>query len=58
MKKLKQILEISGAKKNDENIKNKDLLEFNTALNYKEIENLLFDINIDNIASKLSDYGK
>lgn len=44
VKKLKQILEISGAKKNDENIKNKDLLEFNTALNYKEIENLLFDI--------------
>ena len=44
VKKLKKIYELSGARENDENIKNKDLIEFNEALNFKEVETILYDI--------------
>ncbi len=44
MKRLKQVYELSGARKNDENIKYQDLRKFNDAMNYKEIEEILFDL--------------
>ncbi|MGN1013136.1 MAG: hypothetical protein ACI4ON_04855 [Clostridia bacterium] len=45
LKILKKIFEHSGASKNkDDGIKNKDLLDFNSALNYKEIQEILFDL--------------
>lgn len=41
---LKNVFELSGARKNDENIKNKDLLEFNEALNSYEIKKIVYNI--------------